>query len=686
MPGVGFGVELRDRLGMGAYVTEKILPLAPREEPLPFRGRMDGAADALPFFDEMEADLRARDGANWSVTGPSGSGKTLLARWAATRWGRRFLEDPDGSPAVLWVDVRQLPQALEKGPKSAGGPLAFSLATALHGAPPEAALHAMTHHSWIVVIDKDEDPSFENSRIIFPVEVFGRLRFLHLSLKDSRDSRTVEMGLWDRDTALLAGHRRRGADGARIIEAAASSPFAALVKYPPFVMWLLGEPGMDVQRASSGAAVFDFLRGFHLDHPGPAPTFGRWCTELIQNDPTDLKVQAIARKLHLGRSAGTDPAVGRVFRAFLLAEPLREGRVEVLSRVPRFDAEDLRLLARVPWPPGIIDGALQAVSDWPLRGPNLIHLHWWVLRKPLPRRTELSGGNIQLPGHPFPAGLVGVKLDDSDLSGISLGKLEVRGCAFHGCNFRQANLAGAKVSASTIVRTNLELADLSGCAIQTCEIRDMSLADAVLVGASFRITVFESVTFGRGGRDSPLDFLNCHFRSCDMSRLAESGFSLQECKLRKISLAGLAPKCFDGRRAEFSQCDLTGLTAPGATLDGATFMKCSLGDACLRGADLRGATFNRADFQPGPGSRSGLTDPATRTDALHGSKSGFYADDVADGVYLEPDQLRTADLREADLRGATFKNTDLFRVDLRGARMDPALMKMARQMRAFVDS
>lgn len=71
---------------------------------------------------------------------------------------------------------------------------------------------------------------------------------------------------------------------------------------------------------------------------------------------------------------------------------------------------------------------------------------------------------------------------------------------------------------------------------------------------------------------------------------------------------------------------------------------------------------------------------------MYGSRSGFYAQLLADGVYGDPELNRTADLRGADLRGMEIKGTDLFRVDLRGARMDPTLREAAIRMRAYVDS
>jgi len=137
--------------------------------------------------------------------------------------------------------------------------------------------------------------------------------------------------------------------------------------------------------------------------------------------------------------------------------------------------------------------------------------------------------------------------------------------------------------------------------------------------------------------------------------------------------------------ATFRVSNLEGLRSKDAQLYKALFDRCILSNASLRGADLRSAQLIQVDFQPGPGSRSGLTALPTRTDALHGSKSGFYAQNISEGVYLDPDLLRTADLRDADLRGVFLKDTDLFRVDLRGALLDPDLRNAAMSMQAFLE-
>src|SRR5437867_9863717 len=104
---MGTGKDLRDRHLFGRHVEERILPLAPAIEPVPFRGH-GGEGEALPFFEEMTAYLGGRPGAVWSVLGPPGTGKTHFARWAAARWGKLFLENPDENPAPFWMDPGKL--------------------------------------------------------------------------------------------------------------------------------------------------------------------------------------------------------------------------------------------------------------------------------------------------------------------------------------------------------------------------------------------------------------------------------------------------------------------------------------------------------------------------------------------------------------------------------------------------
>ena len=53
-----------------------------------------------------------------------------------------------------------------------------------------------------------------------------------------------------------------------------------------------------------------------------------------------------------------------------------------------------------------------------------------------------------------------------------------------------------------------------------------------------------------------------------------------------------------------------------------------------------------------------------------GSRTGYYTDDYHDLGYVDPAQIRKANLCGADLRGATVKGADFYLVDLRGAKYD----------------
>jgi hypothetical protein len=174
------------------YIAERVLPLASEHEPVPFRGLIDGSSEPLPFVDELEADLRGREGAIWSITGPPGTGKTLLARWLAARWGRRFLDDPGKAPAVLWLDPPRV-ATLPSGDNALPGdlPLILALAGVPAGELAEAAA-ALRGRSYIVILDKDDDPELADWCWSPgpPRGLLGPLRILHwISIYPTRNWR-----------------------------------------------------------------------------------------------------------------------------------------------------------------------------------------------------------------------------------------------------------------------------------------------------------------------------------------------------------------------------------------------------------------------------------------------------------------------------------------------------------------
>jgi uncharacterized protein YjbI with pentapeptide repeats len=97
--------------------------------------------------------------------------------------------------------------------------------------------------------------------------------------------------------------------------------------------------------------------------------------------------------------------------------------------------------------------------------------------------------------------------------------------------------------------------------------------------------------------------------------------------------------------------------------------------ACLRDADLRGATFHMGS------SRSGLVNSPF---ASEGTRTGFYTDESSEQHFKAPEEIRKANLRGADLRGARIENVDFYLVDLREARYDAEQEEHFRRCRAIL--
>ena len=145
--------------------------------------------------------------------------------------------------------------------------------------------------------------------------------------------------------------------------------------------------------------------------------------------------------------------------------------------------------------------------------------------------------------------------------------------------------------------------------------------------------------------------------------------------LARLDLDGLAAE-----GVELERVELTDASLRGATLRASRLWRCRAHGALLDGADLRSTSWSEVSFHVGS-TRSGLLLGAP---PLEGSRTGFYAEAAADERFA-PDDARAASLRGCDLRGARFVDTSLFRVDLRGARLDPPLREQARRDGALLD-
>lgn len=255
-------------------------------------------------------------------------------------------------------------------------------------------------------------------------------------------------------------------------------------------------------------------------------------------------------------------------------------------------------------------------------------------------RTDLRGASLR-----------GARLTGASARMAELGGADLRAACLDGALLHAARLSGARLEAASLRRTQCDGSDLRGALLDRADLGEANLRGALLAEASLVETNLEGAI---------LDGVDLRTARLETTRLARA--SLAGCNGEGLTLAAPDLSAADLRRALLTGSRFTHAGLHAARLEGAGLAQIEWEDADLREADLSHASFHLGS------SRSGLVPSAP---ASWGTRTGFYSEELRDQSYRSPEELRKANLRRADLRGAKILDTDFYLVDLRGARCTP---------------
>lgn len=310
---------------------------------------------------------------------------------------------------------------------------------------------------------------------------------------------------------------------------------------------------------------------------------------------------------------------------------------------------------------------------------------------------SLAGATLR--GAEWPrVNLSGADLEGADFTRANLSQASLIRARADRARFDGADLHDALLPEIAAVRAQLKVADLTAAVATEGDFSHAALDFACLMesqlgGASFFVSSL------RGARFSGAKLMGAILVAADIQGADFRGADLEAASMRDVVLRDAR---WDGAklsRADLSGADLEGLVANRVKFEGANLrdstmsssrlMNAVFRNACLRGARLAdiewpGANLFYADlravsFQQGT-SRCGLVFSTT---PCEGSRTGYYTDDFADRERA-PEEIRKANLCGADLRGARLEGTDLYLVDLRGARLSAELESYARKCGAIL--
>lgn len=271
-----------------------------------------------------------------------------------------------------------------------------------------------------------------------------------------------------------------------------------------------------------------------------------------------------------------------------------------------------------------------------------------------------------------------------DCSGVHLAHANLRGAGLDCCRLVDAAMAGADLTGATMSRSLARGLFAAGVVADWLVAEHTDLAFARLQNASLQRAKLANASLFHAQLDgadlSGADLAFADLSRTDLRAVNLHGASLRSTKLQHTNAGDVAWRDLAATGADWSHSDLTGSSLPRARLQCSSFANCGLAHidwpgADLRNADLRGATFHLGN------ARSGLVGSEL---ASEGTRTGFYTDESLEEHFKAPEQVRKANLQGADLRGAKLDGVDFYLVDVRGAKLSPEQVGWLRRCRALL--
>ena len=316
-------------------------------------------------------------------------------------------------------------------------------------------------------------------------------------------------------------------------------------------------------------------------------------------------------------------------------------------------------------------------GQWNLAGAFLAEANWSDVN--LARcdlsKTILTRANLER------AKLDGAIADAADFSHADLQHAVLSRFRGIAANFRGAGLALAHGEHVYLEGADLSFANLVEAKLTNSQLQGANLSKALFRRATLTATNFVEAVLDRADfTDADLELSNLSGVDLTVACFERARFTkaiLVRCCLEGMELPGAV---FIG--ADLTNALLTGSMMPQANFAGAILIGAGLADIDWEFANLRDADLRNVSFHMGS-TRSGLVGSNI---PMLGSRTGFYTDDYNEQDFKSPEEIRKANLRGADLRGAIIDHTDFYLVDLRDALYDSRQEQHFRRCGAILET